>query len=107
MLIVGSISCFRDRGDLSPPITSERERAIPVMCSIAVSPDVARCLIEGGAAVNNQGGPHCDKVTPLIDAATNGHLDIVRLLVESGADVRLRDSHVSRLGSLLQRGACT
>ena len=53
--------------------------------------------------VNNQGGPHCDKVTPLIDAATNGHLDIVRLLVECGADVRMRDAHVRRLRCLLQK----
>ncbi len=44
--------------------------------------------------MNDRGGAHCQGVTPLIDAATNGYLDIVRLLVERGADTDVRDAEV-------------
>ena len=57
-------------------------------------PDIVRCLLDAGAAVNDQGGPKCNGVTPLIDAATNGHVAIVRMLVEIGADIGRRDSYV-------------
>lgn len=52
-------------------------------------------MLNNGAAINDMGGAHCDGVTPLIDAATNGHVDIVKLLVEEGANILLKDSHVS------------
>lgn len=57
--------------------------------------DVVTVLLDSGANVNDVGGAHCQGVTPLIDAATNGHLDIVRLLVERGADPEITDSAVS------------
>ena len=56
--------------------------------------DVVRCLVDNGALVNDPGGSHCQGVTPLIDAATNGHLDVVQLLVQKGAGVSVKDTHV-------------
>ena len=52
------------------------------------------CLLDSGADVNDPGGVHCGGVTPLIDSASNGHLDIVRLLVQRGADLFLKDAKV-------------
>jgi len=43
-------------------------------------------LIERGANVN--AAFNMDGHTPLMSAAGNGHLDIVKLLVERGADVK-------------------
>ena len=57
-------------------------------------PDVVRCLVDNGAAVNDRGGVHCGGVTPLLDAATNGFLEVVQLLVKKGADIQARDSQV-------------
>lgn len=47
-------------------------------------------LLESGANVNDYGGEYCDKsnkTTPLMDASTNGHVDVVRLLHQYGADL--------------------
>ena len=55
---------------------------------------MARLLIENGAHIDDPGGMGCDGVTPLIDAATNGHMDLVKLLVESKADVMTTDKQV-------------
>lgn len=46
-------------------------------------------LIQAGADVNAKG---LDNDTPLHDAAINGHLKLVRCLVERGADVHARNS---------------
>ena len=48
--------------------------------------------------MNDPGGPRCDGVTPLMDAAGNGHVDVVQLLVERGADPRMKDIHVGSGG---------
>ena len=55
-------------------------------------------LVDNGANINDPGGPNCEGITPLIDAAMNGHEDIVRFLVERGADLTIKDMHVSWLG---------
>ena len=47
-----------------------------------------------GSNVNDQSGQHCCGVTPLHDAAENGHLDVVKLLLSYGAYVNLKDSKV-------------
>ena len=51
-------------------------------------------LLENGAVVDDPGGPDCGGVTPLIDASYNGHVDVVRLLVEKGANVMIKDKRV-------------
>jgi len=60
-----------------------------------VFPEAARVLVTKGANVNDPGGAHCQGVTPLHDAAQNGHIEIVRLLVEHGASLLNKDKHVS------------
>ena len=52
------------------------------------------CLLDSGAEVNDSGGDDCVGVTPLIDSANNGHFDIVKLLVQRGADVLQKDAKV-------------
>ena len=52
------------------------------------------CLLDNGANVNDCGGVHCGGVSSLIDAAINGHMEIVRLLVERGANVCHKDAKV-------------
>ena len=44
--------------------------------------------------MDDPGGAGCEGVTPLIDAATNGHEAVVKLLVKSGADIRITDTRV-------------
>ena len=56
--------------------------------------DLVSLLLDNGANVNESGGTHCGGVSPLIDAASSGHMDIVQLLVQRGADVFHRDAKV-------------
>ena len=44
--------------------------------------------------MNDSGGIHCGGVSPLIDAASSGYMDIVQLLVRRGADVFHKDAQV-------------
>jgi len=55
---------------------------------------VAKVLLMAGSNVNDQSGQHCCGVTPLHDAAENGHLDVVKLLLSYGASINLKDSKV-------------
>ena len=48
--------------------------------------DVLRVLKELGANLNT---PMNDGVTPIFIAAENGHIEAVRLLIESGVDINL------------------
>ena len=56
--------------------------------------DIVECLVDAGAAINDQGGAHCNGISPLMDAACNGHLDIVTVLVDKGAQLGLKDANV-------------
>ena len=56
--------------------------------------DIVECLVDAGAAINDQGGTHCNGISPLMDAACNGHLDIVTVLVDKGAQLDLKDTNV-------------
>ena len=58
--------------------------------------EIAELLLKAGSDVNDQSGEHCYGVTPLHDAAENGHLDVVKLLLKYGASLNLRDSRVSQ-----------
>ncbi|MFA5086381.1 MAG: ankyrin repeat domain-containing protein [Candidatus Paceibacterota bacterium] len=54
----------------------------------SLSPDITKALIDGGADVNaNSGG-----ITPLIAASLFGRLNIVRELINNGADIDEKDS---------------
>jgi ankyrin repeat protein len=57
--------------------------------------DTAAWLIDHGATVNQKatfGGPtHGQGVTALHMAAQNGHLSMVKMLIERGADLTIRD----------------
>ena len=55
---------------------------------------MAKLLIEHGANVKDAGGQHCGGITPLHDASQNGHIEIVKLLVENGAAVDAKSKDV-------------
>ena len=56
--------------------------------------------------MNDQGGEHCFGVTPLHDAAENGHLDVVKLLLKYGASINLKDGRVSQSPTVLSSDQC-
>ena len=57
-------------------------------------------LLKAGSDVNDQSGEHCYGVSPLHDAAENGHLDVVKVLLKYGASLNLTDSRVSQWSQL-------
>ena len=65
------------------------------------SSDVVSILLTHGAKVNDRGGTHCRGVTPLHDAAVNGHLGVVQLLYNHGASLSIKDDDVSDFQYLL------
>ena len=65
------------------------QRLIALMKEIKteIYPWDQRFIDKYGAEVNNPGGKHCNKLAPLHDAAGNGPLDIVKILVCNGASI--------------------
>lgn len=59
--------------------------------------DVVQYLLEHGAAVNDRGGQHCGGVTPLIDAASCGNMEVMELLISKGANVLAKDDEVKNV----------
>ena len=45
--------------------------------------------------MNDRGGVHCKGVTPLIDAASCGNMDVMEVLIRKGANVIAKDDEVS------------
>ena len=56
--------------------------------------EIVEYLLDRGAAINDRGGDGCDGITPLHDAASNGKVDVIRLLVTRGANVHAKDDNV-------------
>ena len=61
-----------------------------------LSLEVVEMLLAAGSNVNDQAGEHCFGVSPLHDAAENGHVEVVKLLLSYGASVNVKDSRVSQ-----------
>jgi ankyrin repeat protein len=63
---------------------------------------LCQLLIEKGAAVNHQVKSH---YAPLLQAASNGHLEAVEVLVGAGVDLNIKNSkgtHARKLASLFK-----
>ena len=59
--------------------------------------DIVAHLLTHGAEINHRGGKECGGVTPLIDAASCGHVEIMQLLIEREANVLCKDDQVCSL----------
>lgn len=71
--------------------------ALWALCEARPKPDtlkIAQLLLDSGAQVNSQAGG--DNRTPLHSAASNGPLELVKLLVSKGAKVNAVDKYFSR-----------
>ncbi|RPA82107.1 ankyrin, partial [Ascobolus immersus RN42] len=78
--------------EMKPLLLNQADNAGYVPLHEAALNGKANCvkyLLEVGCKVDPLGGQ--DKDTPLMDAVENRHVDVVELLLEAGADPRLRD----------------
>lgn len=64
------------------------------MILFCVYSDIVKFLIKNGANVNDTGGKHCDNITPINDAAINGHFEVVQLLLDTGANPNIASIRV-------------
>ncbi|CAL1282758.1 unnamed protein product [Larinioides sclopetarius] len=68
------------------------------------APEIVEYLLDHGADINDRGGPECQGITPLHDAAVCGHIHIMRLLIARGASVTaVDDCGFTPLERLIQR----
>ena len=83
LLRLGVDPDIQGRGDHRPLYCVANE------CASETGPDVVRALVQAGADVNACGG--VTRVTALHMAARQGHVEIARALLDSGAAVNARD----------------
>ena len=57
--------------------------------SILFTSAIVEMLLMAGSNANDQSGEHCSGVTPLHDAAANGHIEVVKLLLAHGTQMRV------------------
>ena len=81
-----------DSGARVDQASSNGMRVMPLHSAAAArSVPIARLLLERGAPVNARQGPTESGFTPLIEAALNGQVEMVELLMRHGADASLKD----------------
>ena len=94
---------------LNPSIINEKDRehdtAIMKACRNCNAADVVSFLLENGANINDKKYRDLIDQTPIIIAAFNGCTDIVRMLIDAGADIHHRnDQGENALISAAQEG---
>ncbi|KAF8777205.1 tonsoku-like protein [Argiope bruennichi] len=68
------------------------------------APEIVEYLLDHGADINDRGGPGCQGITPLHDAACCGLIHIMRMLISRGASVTVVDDRgFTPLERLIQR----
>lgn len=74
-------------------VMARNDRGLTPLHAAAYGGDLnaVRLLVEAGAAVNDADDKF--KVTPLIVAAEENHIDIVQFLLDHGADINLQERH--------------
>ena len=95
--------------DLNPDIinTKDREKDTAIMkaCRNCNAADVVSFLLENGANIKDKEYRDLINQTPIIIAAFNGCTDIVRMLIDAGADIHHRnDQGENALISATQEG---
>jgi Ankyrin repeats (3 copies) len=79
------------RETLSASTAEERHRALALAAQFGRA-EIVRLLLEAGEDPNRYNPVGCHShSTPLHQAAANGHMDVVRLLVEHGASLDFKD----------------
>ena len=69
-----------------------------IMTGTFPNTDVVELLLDNGALVNHSGRTGNNALTPLHDSCWNMHEDVVRILLDKGADPMVKNGNVSWCG---------
>lgn len=64
--------------------------------------EIAKILIKNGAKIDDTGGPQCNGLTPLLDAAFNGNFSVMYFLLENGANINAKTTDDETILDLLE-----